>query len=185
MLLPSSLLKKVSGPNRFWLGCPGSRPAASGLPRLVSRPAALPLPCGAGRASFSRASRVSRPSVLRTVMESTACSRCTLPCCGLKLLAAFVGARKACVLHGLDAPFREVLVVLELVGAGCFSTSSGGRRIGPRGSLEVVAPLPALAGHARGQVLPCSNPVPSAGLADTFLVALKKAPSAIWFLPYR
>ena len=52
----------------------------AGLPRLVSRPAALPLPCGAGSASFSR---VSRPSVLRTVMESTAPT------------AAFVGARKA------------------------------------------------------------------------------------------
>ena len=63
---------------------------AAGLPRLVSRAATLPLLCGAGSASFSR---VSRPSVLRTVMESTAASRCTSPYWGLKLLAALLSRR--------------------------------------------------------------------------------------------
>ena len=43
-------------------------------------------------------------------MESTARSCCTSPYSGLKLLAAFVGARK------VHAPVGEVLVVLELVG---------------------------------------------------------------------
>ena len=63
------------------LGLGGARKSSScltaaGLPRLVSRPAASPLPWGAGSASPSR---VSRPSVLRTVMESTARSCCTSP----------------------------------------------------------------------------------------------------------
>ena len=55
---------------------PTSRISLWCLAALGSRPAALPLPWGAGSASFSR---VSRPSVLRTVMESTARSCCTSP----------------------------------------------------------------------------------------------------------
>ena len=77
------------------------------------------------------------------------------------------GAR---VLHRLHAPVREVLVVLELVGvvledpelcgrlllhvlAGAVQRLVGPRVVGPGRPLEVVAPLPALARHPRGQVL--------------------------------
>ena len=117
------------------LGCPkksSSCLAAAGRPRLVSLPAALLLPWGAGRASFSR---VSRLSVLRTVMESTACSRCTSPYWGLKLRAALVGALKAPA-SSMALMRRSVrsLLCWNLSAlscssrnsvAGCRSTSSG------------------------------------------------------------
>ena len=74
------------------------------------------------------------------------------------------------VLHRLDAPVGKVLVVLELVGVVLQQPELGGRLllhvlgravhrlvrpgvVGPGRPLEVVAPLPALARHARGQVL--------------------------------
>ena len=74
------------------------------------------------------------------------------------------------VLHGLHAPVGEVLVVLELVGVVLEDPELRGRLLlhvlgravhrlvgprvaGPGRPLKVVAPLAALAGHARGQVL--------------------------------
>ena len=68
-------------------------------------------------------------------MESTARSCCTLPCQGLKLLAAFVGARKAPTSSTvLMRRFVKSLLCWNLLAlswrtlnsvANCFSTSSG------------------------------------------------------------
>ena len=60
-------------------------------------------------------------------------------------------------LHRLHAPVGEVLVVLELVGVVLQDPELRGRLLlhvlGPGRPLKVVAPLPALARHPRGQVL--------------------------------
>ena len=72
---------------------PGPRTQLPHSRRPAPSLVALPLPCGAGSTGL-------RPSMLRTVMERSCCAS---PYWGLKL-------------HGLHAPAREVLVVLELVG---------------------------------------------------------------------
>ena len=112
-----------------------------------------------------------RPSVLRTVMESH----------GPQLLRVAVlrveaprrirrRSESARVLHRLRAPVGQVLVVLELVGVvledpelcgrlllhvlgRAVRRLVGPRVVGPGRPLKVVAPLPALARHPRGQVL--------------------------------
>ena len=104
-----------------------------------------------------RFSRVLRPSVLRTVIESTAPS-CARRRTRVKAPRPSLALGRRRVLHGLRAPVGKVLVVLELVGvvlenpelcAGCFSTFSGAPcTVSP----AVVAP-PALARHPCGQVL--------------------------------
>ena len=79
-------------------------------------------------------------------------------------------SESARVLHRLHAPLCQVLVVLELVGVVLEDPELRGRLplhvlgravhrlvgprvVGPGRPLEVVAPLPALARHPRGQVL--------------------------------
>ena len=106
--------------------------AAAGRPRLVSLPAALLLPWGAGRASFSR---VSRLSVLRTVMESTACSRCTSP--GLKLRAALVGALLELVRVVLQQPELGGRLPLHVLWGPVDRFVRPGV-VGPGGLLEVL-----------------------------------------------
>ena len=129
---------------------------AAGLPRLVSRPAALPLPRRRQRQQAPGPPCSGRSWSPR---PPAAARRRT----GLKLLA-FVGARK------VHAPVGEVLVVLELVGVVLENPELCGRRllhvlgrtvhrlvglrvVGPGRPLKAVAPLPALARHPRGRSL--------------------------------
>ena len=73
-----------------WAGAvPGSRPAAS--PQRACRVSSA----GPPRCRWPGAPQGQLQHVGSAVMESTACSRCTSPYCGLKLHAALVGALKA------------------------------------------------------------------------------------------
>ena len=138
---------------------------AAGLPRLVSRPPRCRCPCSAGSASFSR---VSWPSVLRTVMEygpqllHVAVLRVEAPrrvrrrSEGAPSTAFTRRSVRSLLCWNLSALSWRTLNSV----AGCFSTFSGApcavvgpRVVGPGGPLKVVAPLPALARHPCGQVL--------------------------------
>ena len=126
------------------LEAPGSRPAAS---QLLACPAS---PDGHG---------VHGPQLLHVAVLRVEAPRRVRRC-----------SESACVLHCLDAAVRQVLVVLEPVGVvledpelcgrlllhvfrGAVHRLVGPRVVGRSGLLKVVAPLAALAGHARGQAL--------------------------------
>ena len=110
-----------------WAG--GASYLTAGLSRLVSRPAALPLPWDAGSASFSRVSRPSSTALMRRFVRS-------LLCWNLSALS-----------------WRTLNSV-----AGCFSTSSGApytvswaARCRSKRSAESGRSTGRPCGHARGR----------------------------------
>ena len=155
------------------LGLGGARKSSScltaaGLPRLVSRPAALPLPLRRWQRQLQQGLPALRaadghgvhgPQLLHVAVLRVEAPR--------RVRRRSEGAR---ILHRLHAPVGEVLVVLELVGVvledpelcgrlllhvlgRAVHRLVGPRVVGPGRPLKVVAPLPALARHPRGQVL--------------------------------
>ena len=165
---PARAMSKKASRGSWASEAPGSRPAASQPPACVSSAGPPHCRCPAAPAAPASAGSPGPPCCGRSwhgpQLLHVAVLRVEAP---RRVRRRSEGAR---VLHGLHAPLGEVLVVLELVGVVLQDPELRGRLllhvlgravhrlVGPRvvgrsGLLKVVAPLPALARHPRGQVL--------------------------------